>query len=228
VPIGFALWVVASWAATFAAIAYTVLRAPWPSAPLAFGLSLPLGEQLFGANATAFAPLFYLLAWKVRERPLVGILIAVMASVKLAPIALLGWLLGTRRYRAVLVTTIVLFALFVMGGIGTGFSSYVDYILIVPTANPSPLSVSGITGVRWASFAVLLVGGLAAGLIGRRSDRASFWVAILAVVFGTPALFPGHLAALLALAAPFTDGHHATSHAEPVPPTTSTIPAAKA
>jgi glycosyl transferase family 87 len=230
VPLGFALWVLASWVSTLAVVAYSVLKAPLPAAPFAFLLSLPLGEQIFGANATAFSPLLYLLAWKVRARPWVGVLIAFVASVKLAPIALVGWLLGTRRYRAALVTLVALVAAFVLGGVGTGFVSYVDYIRVIPTADPSPLSVSGITGVRWASFAVLAIGSAAAILVGRRSDGAAYALAVLTAVLGTPALFPGHLAALLAVVAPLTDRRRvAAGGAEAVaPPTAPTVAAAEA
>jgi hypothetical protein len=204
-PIGFPLWMIAAWAATLAAVAYVVLKAPFPGAPLAFLLSLPLGEQVFGGNACAFYPLLYILAWKYRGRAWIGIPIAAMAAVKLAPIALAAWLVGTRQYRALAVTFVTLAILFVMGGIGAGFGSYVEYLGMLSGVGQSPLSVSGLTGIAWASYAVLGVGSVAAIVVGRRSTAGSYTLALLAAVFGTPALYPGHLASLLALAAPFAD-----------------------
>ena len=224
-PFGFELWVIAAWVATLGAVIYICLKAPLPGIPLAFALSFPLGEQLFGANATAFVPAFYILAWRFRASPWIGVLIAALASVKLAPLALAGWLLGTRRYRALVVTIAALGALFVLGGVLTGFESYAAYLSIIPGSEPSSLSISGITGIRWASYAVLGLGTLLAIVIGRRWDGPSYMVAVVAAVLGTPALFPAHFAALLALAAPFADRERPEPRNARIPVATRTSPA---
>ena len=205
VPFGFALWMVAAWLATIAAVAYVVLRAPFPGAPLALLLSLPLGEQVFGGNACAFYPLFYLLAWRYRDHAWIGGLVAIMAAIKLAPIAMGAWLLGTRRYRALGVAAAGLALLFVVGGLGAGFDSYLDYVAMIPLVGPSPMSISGMTGLSWASYAAFGVGIIASIVVARRSSAWSYVIAVLASVLGTPALYPGHLASLLALVAPLTD-----------------------
>lgn len=206
IPLGFAAWMVAAWAATFAAVGYTVLRAPFPAVPLAFLLSLPLGEQIFGGNACAFYPLLYLLAWRFRDRPWIGVLIAAMAAIKLAPIGMAAWLLGTRRYRALAVTLLSLAAMFLVGGVIAGFNTYPEYLSMLGSVGVSPMSLAGMTGLPWASYALFGLGMAAAVAIGRWSPSWSFAVAVFASVVGTPALYPGHLASLLALVAPLTDG----------------------
>ena len=202
VPFGFATWMIAAGVALFAAVAIVVLRSPLPGAPLAFALSLPLGEALFGGNAVVFYPLLYLAAWRYRQQGWVGVLIAVMAADKLGPIALLAWLLGARRFRPLLSAAVTLPIVFVLGGIGAGFHSYVEWFPVLGTIRPSPLGVSGLTGVPWASYAVLVAGVLVALLVGRRWEPVAFVAALMAAVLGNPALYPGHLAALLAVAAP--------------------------
>lgn len=205
VPFGFQLWMVACWIASFGAIAYLVVRAPLPAAPLAIALSLPLGEQVFGGNACCFYPLGYAAMWRFRDHPAIGVVLAAMAAVKLAPIAMAGWLIGTRRFRALGVTIVALGAFFVLGGLGAGFESYLEFLGMAQGVGASPMSASGITGVSWASYGVLVGGSLCAIGLGWRWPASSFALALLASILGTPALWPGHLAALLALAAPFVD-----------------------
>jgi hypothetical protein len=216
IPFGFQLWMVAAWVATFIAVGWVVLRAPLPGAPLALAVSLPLGEQIFGGNACCFYPLFYLLAWRYRDRAWIGILVAVMAAIKLAPIAVVAWLLGTRRYRAVGIAGATLVGLFVAGGLVAGFGSYGEYLAVIPGVGASPMSVSGMTGIPWASYAVFGLGIVAAIVLGRRSSGASYVVAVLAAILGTPALYPGHLASLLAVVAPLTDRRRKPGDSEPV------------
>lgn len=229
IPFGFALWMIAAWAATFAAVGWVVLRAPFPGAPLALALSFPLGEQIFGGNACCFYPLFYLLAWRYREHAWIGVLVAAMAAIKLAPIAVVGWLIGTRRFRAVAVTAATLALLFVAGGLVAGFGSYGEYLSMIPGVGASPMSVSGLTGIPWASYALFGLGIATAIVVGPRSSGASYVIAVLAAILGTPALYPGHLASLLAVVAPLTDRRRASgSVEEAAPPTGPTVAAAGA
>lgn len=203
-PFGFGLWMVAAWIATIAAVGYVVLRVPFPAAPLALLLSLPIGEQVFGGNAVAFYPLFYLLVWRFRDHAWIGALVAVMAAIKLAPIAMGAWLLGTGRYRALGVAASALGLLFIVGGLGAGFDSYAEYLTMIPLVGASPMSISGTTGIPWASYAAFVAGMVASVLVARRSSAWSYVIAVLASVLGTPALYPGHLASLIAVVAPLT------------------------
>lgn len=222
VPFGFATWMIAAWAATFTTVVIVVLRNPLPGAPLAFALSLPIGEAIFGGNTVGLYPLFYLLAWRYRDHAWIGFLIAIMAADKLAPIAMASWLLGTGRYRAMAVTAAGLLIAFVIGGAGAGFDSYFEWLSVLGTIGISPLGVSGLTGIPWASYVVFGVGVVLAVVIGRRSQSGSFIVALLAAVLGNPALYPGHFAPLLALVAPLADRRREPGDIEPV--ATPTVP----
>jgi hypothetical protein len=204
-PFGYPLWVAAAWLASIAAVAWVVLKAPLPAVPVALLLSYPLGEQVFGVNACAFYPLFYLLSWRYRTHAWIGGLFAIMAAIKLAPIAMVAWLVGTRRYRAMAVTFGALSLLFLIGGLGAGFDSYTAYLAMIPGVGPSPMSISGLTGVSWASYGAFSVGIVLAIWLGRRYPAGSFVVAVLTSVLGTPALYPGHLVSLLGVLAPLTD-----------------------
>lgn len=202
VPFGFATWMIAAGVALFTAVAIVVLRSPLPGAPLAFALSLPLGEAIFGGNSVVFYPLLYIVAWRYREHAWVGAVIAVMAADKLGPIALASWLLGARRMRPLIAGAVTLTILFVIGSVGAGYNAYLEWFRVLGSIGPSPLGLSGLTGVPWASYAVLVVGVTVALLVGRRRESAAFVAALLAAVLGNPALYPGHLAALLAMVAP--------------------------
>ena len=199
---GTLVWIVATWVVLWATILFLVFRAGLWAVLLAAALSHAIGEQLAVGNANAFMPAIYLLLWRFRDRAWIGTLIAVAASIKLAPIAMAGWLIGTRRWRALAVTVGAGAVIFVLGGLGAGFGSYVEYLGTLGGNTPTPLSISGQTGIAWASYAVLAGGVLLAIAIGRRYPTASWAVALLASVLGTPALYASGLVSLLALTAP--------------------------
>jgi hypothetical protein len=215
-------WIVATWAVLWATILVLVFRAGLWAVFLAIALSHAIGEQLAVGNANAFAPAVYLLMWRFRDRAWIGVLIAALASVKLAPIAMAGWLIGTRRWTALAVTAIAGVAIFLIGGLGAGFGSYIDYVGTLGSNNPTSLSVSGQTHIPWASYAFLAGGALVAIAIGRRYPTASWAVALLASVLGTPALYASGLVSLLALAAPLVSPARALSWRRAPGPTRQT------
>ncbi len=173
---------------------------------LAFVLSFSIGEQLAVANFNSFMPAIYILAWRYRDRAVAGGLIGLAAAVKLSPVAMGGWLLGTRRWRALTGLAVMLLALFVVSGVGAGFGSYADYLGTLGGNQSTPISVTRMLGIPYGSYLVLVGGTLAAVLVGPRWPRASFILALLAAVLGTPALYASSLVSLLALSAPFLDG----------------------
>jgi hypothetical protein len=199
---GFAAWVIASWAVLLGTVVFLALRAGLWAVFLAIALSHAIGEQLAVSNANAFMPAAYLLMWRFRESPWIGSIIALAASIKLAPIAMVGWLIGTRRWPALAVTAVTGAVIFVVAGLGAGFHSYFDYLGTLSGNQPTPLSLSGQTNLPWASYALLAGGVVAAILIGRRYPTASCAVALLASVLGTPALYASGLVSLIALTAP--------------------------
>jgi hypothetical protein len=198
---GFALWVIACWTALLGTVIYLILRVGIVGVLLAFVLSQAIGEQLAVANAASFFPMLYVLIWRYRNHPTIGVILGLMATIKLAPIALTGWLLGTRRMRALAVTIGAVVGWLIVGGLGAGFGSYVDLVGFLPSVQPSPDSLSGQTGIAWMSYGLLAVGTIVAIALGRW-PRLAYCVALLSAVFGSPALYVSTLVSLLALAAP--------------------------
>jgi hypothetical protein len=79
-----------------------------------------------------------------------------------------------------------------------------DSIGIARSTQPSPESLSALTGIPWLSFAVLVGGMVVAAVVPR--DRWSFGIAVAASVLGSPALYHAGYVPLLALAVPLAEG----------------------
>jgi hypothetical protein len=231
VPWGWAVWIVAAWVALLGTIVYLVLRVGAPAAVLAFALSHPIGEQLAVANVNAFVPAAYVLLWNFRGRAWTGAIVASLAAIKLSPLAMAGWLLGRRRFRILAVVAGGLAVLFLVGGLGAGFGSYIDYLATLPGNRPTALSVSGLVGWAPASYVFLAGSTLAATVLSGSHPRLGFGLALAASVLGTPALYASGLVGLLALLAPFAEpGRHltfslTTSEATPQEPSPTGRPA---
>jgi len=114
-----------------------------------------------------------------------------------------GWLLGARRWRALAGMTATLGVILVVTGIAAGFGTYAEYLGTLSGNTSTQISVSRMTGIPFATYVVLGGGTLVAAAIGSRRPRAAFVIALLASVFGTPALYASSLVSLLALPAPF-------------------------
>jgi hypothetical protein len=228
--VGWWLWVGACWIALLGTIVYLVLRVGPPAVLVTFVLSHAIGEQLAVANFNAFVPLLYVLLWTVRSRPAAGGIVGVVAAVKLAPVGFGAWLLGRRAWPALVVMAVVLAVLFVAGGLGAGFGTYLEYLGTLPGNKATALSLSGMTGWAPASYALLVIGSLAAMVLARSRPRLAFGIAVTSVVLGTPALYASGLVGLLALLAPFSGrmrvlaGHHSPSDG-PSTPTSQPEPA---
>jgi len=203
-PFGFALWIAACWVALLGTTFQLVLRAGLPGAVLASLLSPAIGEQLAAGNVAGFFPLLMVLAWRLRARPVAGAIVGLMASLKLTPGALGGWLVGTRRWSGVAAAVVAVGLLFVVSLIGSSPAAFVDYLRVATTAGPSTASLSGLTGLGWLSSCVLVAGTLLAIGLGRW-PRAAFIIAVVTSVLGTPSLYLSGWVAVLATLAPFTD-----------------------
>ncbi len=203
-PFGFALWVVAVWMAVLGTTFYLVYRTGLRGAIVATVLAPAIGEQLAAANVAAFFPVLLVIAWRYRDHPIAGVIVALMTSLKLAPATLLGWMVGTRRWRGLLATAATAIAILVVCLLAIGIQPFADYIGVARTAGPSTSSVSGLTGVPWASAATLVAGTLFASSLGRR-PRWSFVAAIIFAVAGSPALYLSGFVTLLGTLAPFAD-----------------------
>jgi hypothetical protein len=204
-PFGFAAWMVACWLAVLGTTFYLVYRTGLPGALVATILAPAIGEQLAAGNVAAFFPGLMVLAWKLRDRELAGVAVGLMAVTKLSPASLGGWLVGSRRWRAVAGAAVTIGAILAITILGAGFTSFREYLDVATSTAPSTASLSGLTGISWLSEATLVVGTLVALALGRW-PRWAFTLAVVVSIIGTPSLYLSGWVALLAILAPFSDG----------------------
>lgn len=203
-PFGLALWVAAAWLALLGTTYYLVLRTGLRGAVVATALAPAIGEQLAACNVAAFFPFLLTLAW-VLPGWRSGLIVGVMASLKLAPAAMIGWLVGTGSWRGVGAACLAIVVAIGLSLVGAGPDSLVRYVEVARMVAPSASSLSGITGVAWLSPAILIGGTIVAVALGRW-PAWSFIVAVIASVLGTPALYLSGFVTLLATLAPAAAG----------------------
>lgn len=203
-PFGFAAWMAACWLAVLGTTFYLVYRTGLPGALVATILAPAIGEQLAAGNVAAFFPGLMVLAWKLRDRELAGMAVGLMAVTKLSPASLGGWLVGSRRWRAVAGAAVTIGAILLVTALGAGFTSFREYLDVATSTAPSTASLSGLTGISWLSEATLVGGTLVALALGRW-PRWSFTLAVVVSIIGTPSLYLSGWVALLAILAPFSD-----------------------
>jgi Glycosyltransferase family 87 len=204
VPFGFALWIAAAWVALLGAIVTLVLRCGLPAVVMSVVLFDGIAQQLSVANVAAFFPALLILAWDRRSRPPSAIGLGAMAAIKIAPGTMFGWLVGRRSWRSFAWALATALAIVGVAVLGAGVSAWRDYLDVAAQTRPSPGSLSGLTGLSWLSFAILVAGTLAAAAV--RRDAWSFAIALGASVLGTPALYHAGFVPLLALLAPMAEG----------------------
>jgi len=204
IPGGFAAWMAACWLAVLGTTFYLVYRTGLWGALFACILAPAIGEQLAAGNVAAFFPVLMVLAWKLRDREAAGVAVGFMALMKLSPGSLGGWLIGSRRWRAVGGAVAAAVAILLVTLVGAGPGSFREYLDVATSTAPSTASLSGLTGIPWLSEATLVGGTLLALAIGRW-PRWSFTVAVIVSILGTPSLYLSGWVALLAVLAPFTD-----------------------
>src|SRR5690242_10571887 len=91
----------------------------------------------------------------------------------------------------------------VVGGIGAGFGSYLEYLSSVGLVAPTPWSLAAFLG-SWATYAVLAAGFVVSFALARSGrPSASFAVAVGTAVFATPALYASGLVGLVGALAPW-------------------------
>ncbi len=204
IPSGLTAWVVACWVALLGTVTYLVIRTGLIGFAVVLALSQAIGEQLAVANVAAFFPGLLVLSWRYRSHPWAGVPLGLMAGIKLAPVAMIGWLLAQRNWRAIGWAAAAIAMLTVLGVLGAGIGSYLEYMDVVQRAGPSYMSVAGITGIAWASFGVLVAGIAIAAALHQRPGVA-FVVSVSTCILGTPALYLSGLVILLGVLAPLTD-----------------------
>ncbi len=232
-PLGVATWWIASDVA-LVGVSAVLLRAPaftgrrrYVAAIVVALLSQAIAVQLLVGNVDALLIAGAIVVWRAPRKwdPAVGAIVALMAGVKLLPIAFGWWLLCQRRWRAV---GWMIGALVVLGGVsllGAGLDAHIAYLGIARQT-----TVQGATAESLAAVARMfgVPGGIASVLpiaffglcavamfVLRNRPGATYAIAVLASVFGSPVVNTENLARLLPLLAPLGDPARQAQHADP-------------
>jgi hypothetical protein len=184
--VGLGMWMAATVVAIFGAIWYVARDLRTTALIALILLSAGIGSELSGGNVNAFVILGALLLWSQAERrPWVGVLIGVLTAAKLSPGIFIVWLISQRRWKALAWAIAGLSGGLVLGVLGAGWDANMQAIDILRRATPQNLTITGITGISWATMAVDAI-GVAAVLLLTRRPAASFRAAALTIIFGAP------------------------------------------
>lgn len=160
--------------------------------PLIPSLTLLVGVGNVDAAILAGIVATWMLAARGREVA-VGVLVAGLVSLKLTPAVLLIWLLGTRRWRALVWALATLLALAVVTAVVLGpdiFAAYAGVVLGVSSGNR-------------LAMVVIVVGLSAVLLLGPRHERLSFALAVALMPLGSPVTAGHSWAVLVGCTAPW-------------------------
>jgi hypothetical protein len=202
--IGFPLWIAATWIVLLATVVRLVLRTGLVAVVASVVLFDAIAQQLTVANVAAFFPALLIVAWDRRREAWTGALTGVMTALKLSPGTGFGWILGQRDWQRLVWALAGLVILALVGLAGAGLQPWFDYLGIARSTQPSPESLSALTGLPWLSLGVLVGGTVLAAVVPR--DRWSFGIAVTASVLGSPALYHAGFVPLLALTVPLAEG----------------------
>jgi hypothetical protein len=118
-----------------------------------------------------------------------GVLIGIMAAIKIWPILLALGLIRSRRAVLELVVTLTVCAAISL--IGAGWDNHVAYLGVVRHLGVYDMAPATLLGIWWLPFGIAIIGSVAAVLL--RSHRA----AILASTLGNPAFHIGAWATII-------------------------------
>lgn len=193
--------------ATTAAMA---IRSPWVAGPALLVLSIPLGWELAAANLNGLLFGGFVAAWLLaragRDRE-AGILIGVMAAMKVWPIILIMWAMAQGRREAVLTCALSIVVIAAASVVFAGVGAHLDYLRIGASIYPSPDSIAGLLrsvglNLPWIGYAL----GLATSLLMvrfRRQPEATYSLAVVTIVVASPVIYLNGLALLFTALAPF-------------------------
>lgn len=168
--------------------------------------SAGIGSQLSGANIEAFIILTALLLWDQSDRrPWVGAIIGVLTAIKLSPGIFIVWLISQRRWGAVRWAAAGLIGGFLVGLIGVGLDAHVQAFDMLRSSKPQNLTITGLTGIPWATWAVDVFGTLSI-LLFTKHPKAAFRLAALTIIFGSSQISLGVAAYALLLVPPMRRG----------------------
>ena len=199
--LGYWTFIVADAVAILWATAYVLRGLRADTIALIAATSFAIGLQVTIGNVAGFLVVGYIACWKYRDKPWIGLLIGFMAALKVTPGILILWLIGQRRWRALAWCLVALVGCLIVGTVGSSFDAHLQYLDVIRSSAPQPLSLTGLTGFGPATL-IAQVGGALAVLALRGRPAWSFRVAILTMLVGSPAVGFQTPAILVAMAAP--------------------------
>jgi glycosyl transferase family 87 len=197
------LWGVGALIATVAVTIPLLIRGGGVVAGIIAVMSPSLAIQALAGNVNGFLLGALVLVWLLRDHPkIAGGLLAVAIAVKLTPVVVLVWAVGSRQWRLVAGSVGGLVVIGAVSLLGGGLQNHLDWLASVPASVPSPTSIAGLLGIP--STVVLVACAVVALAVGYRADdRVGFSVAVVAAALASPALYLGTLGIAAAAAAPW-------------------------
>lgn len=203
-------WWLACIAAICATVAAVSIRAPRVAGPALLILSVPLAWELGSANVNGLFFAGFVGAWllaRAGHDRVAGVLVALMASVKVWPVLLIVWFAAQGRSKAVVAFAVGGLVIGVGSILFAGLGANLDYLGVGAAIKPSPGSIAGMllsAGVDapWIGYAIAAA-AIMAILVLRRFPALTYALAIGAIVLASPALYLNSFALLFTALAPF-------------------------
>ena len=195
---------------------------------LAVALTSPaLGMLAWSGNVNGFVLAGMLVLHARRDVPIVaGTVLALLVGLKITPIFLVVWLIGTRRWAAARWMLAVLVLVVAATVAAAGPASLAEWLAATASSAPSPLSLAHLFGMSPLVVALGL-GAFVAAVALRWPERGAFAVAAVASALASPALYFQALAVLCGAAAPWSSGRALSQAgwAAPTKPVPGLVPA---
>lgn len=213
--LGMYLWWLGSIGSIVGVIVALAIRRPLVTALALLALAIPITYEIGVGNVNGYILLGAVLAWRwfrAGSDIAAGATVGVMTALKVYPGVLAVFLAAQRRGRALLAWVAAIAVAGLVSLAGAGFAAHLRYLEIARatgTIGTSDLSLGGLA--RWAGMdsgvaallPMLALGvGVVAVVLTRRHPTASFMIAVVTMVFGSPVVNVNTPTLLLAALAP--------------------------
>jgi Glycosyltransferase family 87 len=214
--VGLALGWAADICATMALVGFLLSRRSVKVSAAVLLLAMPIGFELALANINGILALGCAVVWRYRDRWWAGAVLATIASLKLAPLVLVAWLLGQRRWAALAGFAAAAVGCLIAVLLGAGVQSIPDYIAVIPQQHPFGQSVAALLGIPFLPYLGMGAAALFALVLYRRAALV-FAIACASMVLGSLGFTINWLVLLLPAVAALSDKETASQWMEAAP-----------
>jgi Glycosyltransferase family 87 len=206
---GILIW----WGVCIASIVGSVVavcvRAPRIGGPAVLVLAVPLAWELGTANVNGLLFAGFIAVWllsRAGRDQAAGVVVAVMASLKVWPALFVLWFIARRRGTAVSAFVLAATAIAIGSVLFAGLGSNLMYLQIGAAIKPSPGSIAGWLlsagiDIPWIGYVIAVV-AVAAVVAFRRYAGITFTITVAAIVLASPAVYINSFALLFTALAP--------------------------